>query len=79
MSELMRGCIIGDHKLEARYDVRKIDKLFQRTYVCDRCVVCGTAFPRPFTIRDQLEVGLISIEELRGLTADQIRDLKGRL
>lgn len=63
--QVMTACEAGNHKLEARHDFSKVGDVVKRTYICDVCVVCGHTVPRPLTVRDQLELGICTADDVR--------------
>lgn len=67
--QVMTACETGNHKLEARHDFAKVGSEVMRTYICDVCVVCGHTVPRPLTVRDQLELGICTIEDVQRFLA----------
>jgi hypothetical protein len=63
--EIMDDCDRGRHALQPRYDVVKAGDLFKKVYVCDICPRCGHTVTRQMSMQEQLDAGLISIDEAR--------------
>lgn len=58
-------CECGQHRLEARYDFKKVGDVVTRTYLMDLCAVCGHKVPRTMSLKDQLECGIVTPDEVR--------------
>lgn len=55
----------GIHELKPRFDFERIGEVVKRTYVCEVCEVCGHVVPRVLSIKDQIELGLVTSDEVR--------------
>lgn len=63
--EVVDDCDRGKHQLQPRYDVHRVGEVFQKTYLGEVCARCGHQVPRLMTLREKLELGLMSNQEAR--------------
>ena len=63
--EIIDACERGRHELQPRYDTHRVGEVAQRKYVCDVCRICGHQVARPLTVADQIEMDIVTPEEVR--------------
>lgn len=62
---MVHNCELGRHELKPRFDFAKVGEVVKRTYICEVCTICGHQVPRPLTMKDRIDAGVVTPDEIR--------------